>query len=470
MAIMRFLVLSVALVLPLQASVVGVSKPAESLTAARINATLPAGQRKAWLDYIHRSEMQKAADKAALAAERQGMTDIPPLPKQGGSSRAMPLHREPEFYKSAEARGMGDIILSFQIASGGWSKNLAMDGPRLKGQIYATANLPPTPQQDGDFDKPLDETWHYMGTLDNDATNTEIHFLAELSAANPGKEGDAYRASALRGIEYLLHAQFPNGGWPQVWPIEGGYHDAITYNDDAVTESAEVLTLASHGERYVSEPEDGEVAMARMMAARAGGTPPHQPQKAVEDYTFVPAALRVQAKAAAAKALTCILATQIRVPAANGKGTVLTVWAQQQDPLTLKPTSGRNYEPEALASGESASVLEYLMSLPNPSPAVVASIRAAAAWFEEHQIVGYAYAGGRGTPGGRKLVASPGAGPMWSRYYSLTTGKPIFGDRDKTYHDDVMDLSLERRNGYAWYGEGPKRALAQYAEWKKLHP
>ena len=107
----------------------------------------------------------------------------------------------------------------------------------LRGQIYATANLPPTPQQDGDFDKPADEKWHYMGTLDNDSTNTEIHFLAELSAAFPGKDGDAYRASALRGIEYLLHAQYPNGGWPQVWPLEGGYHDAITFNDDAVTES-----------------------------------------------------------------------------------------------------------------------------------------------------------------------------------------------------------------------------------------
>ncbi len=467
---MRFVMLSVALVLPLQAAVVGVSKPAASLTVARINATLPTSQRKVWLDYMHRSEVQMAADKAALAAERKGMTDIPPLPKQGSSARAMPLHREPEFYTSAEARRIGDIILSFQIASGGWSKNLAMDAPRLRGQIYATANLPPTPQQDGDFDKPLDESWHYMGTLDNDATNTEIHFLAELSAAFPGKDGDAYRASALRGIEYLLHAQFPNGGWPQVWPIEGGYHDAITYNDDAVTESAEVLTLASRGERYESEPEESEVDMARALAARAGATPPHEPQKAVEDYTFVPAAIRAQAKTAAAKALTCVLATQLREPSPDGKGTVLTVWAQQQDPLTLKPVSGRNYEPEALASGESASVLEYLMSLPNPSPSVITSIRAAAAWFEAHQIVGYAYAGGRGTSGGRKLVASPGAGPIWSRYYSLTTGKPIFGDRDKTYHDDVMDLSLERRNGYAWYGEGPKRALAQYAEWKKLHP
>jgi len=44
---------------------------------------------------------------------------------------------------------------------------------------------------------------------------------------------------------YLLAAQFPNGGWPQVWPLEGGYHDAITYNDNAVIESPETLTAIS---------------------------------------------------------------------------------------------------------------------------------------------------------------------------------------------------------------------------------
>ena len=94
---MRPYVLPLLLLLPLHAAVIGVSKPAESLTAARINATLPVSQRKAWLDYLHRSAEQMAADKAALAKERDGMTDIPPLPKQGFSGRAIPLHRAPEF-------------------------------------------------------------------------------------------------------------------------------------------------------------------------------------------------------------------------------------------------------------------------------------------------------------------------------------------------------------------------------------
>lgn len=443
----RAFAFSLFVLLPLHAAVIGVSKPAESLTEARVMA-LPAAQRGPWLDYLRRSAVQMRADKAALAVERIGMKEIPPLPKQHFSARSIPLHGTPEFYGSNEARHIGDVILSFQTAAGGWSKNLDMGGPaRMRGQSYATANLAPVGSGPGDFDEAADESWHYVGTLDNDATNTELHFLAEISAALPEHEGDAYRASFLRGLEYLLHAQFPNGGWPQVWPLEGGYHDAITFNDDAVTESAEMLTLAAKGERVASVAES-------------------QP---MEDYSFVPAALRVRAKTAAAKALECILAAQIRVPADGGKGTVLTVWAQQHDPLTLAPVAARNFEPAALSSGESASVMEYLMSLDHPSPAVVHSVDAAAAWFETHRIMGYTWSGGRDTVGGRKLTSSPGAGPLWARYYSLTTGKPIFGDRDKTIHDDVMELSLERRNGYAWYGSGPEKTLKAYAAWKSAH-
>jgi PelA/Pel-15E family pectate lyase len=381
-----------------------------------------------------------------LAAERARLKEIPPLPQQGFSARSIPLHRDAAFYQSDEARHIADVILSFQTPAGGWSKNLNMAGSaRLSGQSYATANLAPVASGPGDFDEPEDPNWHYVGTLDNDATNTELHFLAEMAAACPGHEGDAYRASFLRGIAYLLHAQFPNGGWPQVWPLEGRYHDAITFNDDAVTESAETLTLTTRGERV-----------------------------GLEDYSFVPAALRERARIAAAKALECILMTrvrapQIRVPAANVNGGVLTVWAQQNDPLTLAPVAGRNFEPAALSSGESASVMEYLMSLPSPSPALVRSVDAAANWFEAHKIMGYVWSGGRNTPGGRELTATPGAGPIWARYYSLPTGKPIFGDRDKTIHDNVMDLSLERRNGYAWYGKDPEQALQEYAAWKLKH-
>ena len=158
-----------------------------------------------------------------------------------------------------------------------------------------------------------------------------------MQALTPGKDGDAYRASFIKGIRYLLAAQYPNGGFPQVYPLEGGYHDAITFNDNAVSESAETL---------------GDVAEAK------------------PGYDFVPADLRKQAGAAVDRALQCILASQITI---DGKK---TIWPQQEDALTLAPVSARNYEPGALAASESADLLEYLMSIQNPSKELVASIDA----------------------------------------------------------------------------------------------
>ncbi|MBC7644959.1 MAG: signal peptidase I, partial [Thermoleophilia bacterium] len=38
-----------------------------------------------------------------------------------------------------------------------------------------------------------------------------------------------------------LPAEFPPGGWPQVYPLEGGYHDAITYNDNALANVTDLL-------------------------------------------------------------------------------------------------------------------------------------------------------------------------------------------------------------------------------------
>ena len=56
-----------------------------------------------------------------------------------------------------------------------------------------------------------------------------------------------YLASFLHGVRYLLAAQFPNGGWPQVWPLEGGYHDAITYNDNAMVQVMQLMLRIAEG-------------------------------------------------------------------------------------------------------------------------------------------------------------------------------------------------------------------------------
>ncbi|MGD0652292.1 MAG: pectate lyase [Verrucomicrobiia bacterium] len=420
------LALCVAPLLP--AAIIGTNPPAQSLTAERI-AALPAAQQPAWKKYLERSGRQLRADRNFLQKEMRGhgMKESV-VPPSGSAARSVPLNRPAAWCGGAEGRHIADIVVSFQTPAGGWSKNLDMTRhPRAPGESFAANNSSRYLGQ-VDFDTPHDTNWNYVGTFDNDATTTQLRYLAKVIATIGTFRGAAYRAAFLRGLDYIFAAQYPNGGWPQVWPLQGGYHDAITYNDNAMIN---VLSLL----RDVSE-----------------GT---------NEFAFVSAYTRALAAASLKRGIDCILTSQIIV---NGRR---TVWCQQHDPLTLQPVSARNYEMPSQAAGESARIMMFLMQLPKPGPQIVTALQAAAAWFEKTKISDVAFR--RDGDDGRRLVPAPGNGPLWSRYYEIGTDRPIFGDRDKSIHDNVNEISLERRNGYSWYGDSGTRALQQYALWSKTH-
>jgi PelA/Pel-15E family pectate lyase len=421
------------------ANTIGMNVIAKPVTRERI-ATLPTKDRKAWLNYLDRSEKQKQIDKQTLADEQKTAGNTGPKHATGGRGMfALRAEHPAEWWTSDDALKAARNILTYQLADGGWSKNIDMvSKPRAPGDLYDADNSNRFPDM-ADFDKPVDPNWHYLATLDNDSTWMQIRFLARVTtallAAHRDTDAEPFRASVERGIVYLLNSQYPNGGWPQVWPLEGGYHDAITINDDAMLHAIEIL---------------------------------HDTATGAADYTFVSVGLKNRAGPAAEHGIDCLLKLQI---SENG---VKAAWAQQYDALTLEPTSARNYEMASLTSDESFPIVEFLMSLPDPTPAEVAAVHGACAWFQKVEIMGYRYGSGnftadRASPGGRKLVAVAGAGPIWSRYYQIGTDKPIFGDRDKTIHDDVNDLSLERRNGYSWFNGEGVAVLNEYKTWAQTH-
>ena len=173
-------------------------------------------------------------------------------PPHSFSARSVPLNQPPEWYASAEAGHIADVIVSFQTPAGGWGKNTDMSRSlRAPGEAYTASNLSRYPVPD-DFDTPREPDWNYVGTIDNDATTTQMNFLAKTIAARGGGHAASYRGAFLHGMEYLFAAQFPNGGWPQVWPLEGGYHDAITFNDDAMTQVMELMHRVADGQREYS--------------------------------------------------------------------------------------------------------------------------------------------------------------------------------------------------------------------------
>ena len=414
-----FSLAALCLVLPaaVQAATLSTMTPAKALDEGRL-AALPAAERGQWLAYLARSRALMAADKAAIEAERPDPAGLPARPHAAPADGGMPLRKPAAWYATPEALRVADTILSFQTPAGGWGKNADRSGP---------------PRRPGEHWSPLDAGrkggWNYVGTIDNGATTTEMRFLARVQAQSPAQR-EACRAAFLKGLRYLLNAQYPNGGFPQVYPLQGGYHDAITLNDDAMLKVVELL----------------------LDAGSAQG-----------DYAFVPAALSGEARAAAERGIALFVAAQ------QGAGGQRTGWGQQHDALSLALAGARNFEPAALASGESANLLLFLMRLPEPSHALRQSVHAGVGWLRAAALRDLAWQAGAADTG-RRLVPAPGAGEIWARYYDAHSLMPVFGDRDRSVHDDVNELSIERRNGYAWFLTSPARAIARYAAWSSRYP
>jgi len=385
---------------------------AEELTAARI-ATLPAGERAMWQEYFDRSLAAAARDRDALAAEVEAAgLDAAVRPPNGGDFRPREA-ADAAWYRSPEAEALVAAVLSYQSPCGGWSKHLGYSkGPRQPGMQWTSQSEPGKPP-------------HYLATIDNGATTKEIRFLADVWAAT-GRED--CQAAVNRGIDYLLEAQFPSGGWPQVYPLEGGYHDNITFNDDAMTNALELLH---------------EVADENPL------------------FACVEPARRSRAGAAVSRGIDCLLASQVE-RAGRPAG-----WCAQHDPISLAPARGRAYEPPSLGAVESSHLLRFLMGLPRPSADVVACIEAGLAWLDEAQVTGLA----RVKQDGRTLyVEQAGSEEVyWARFYDLDSGKPIYPGKDGVVYDSFVALAAANdKLGYVYLSTQPGSILRNgQKKWRK---
>ena len=263
----------------------------------------------------------------------------------------------------------------------------------------------------------------------------EINYL--LAAYKQFRE-ERFRQGALRGIRYLLAMQYDNGGWPQFWPARhAGYDNVkayahfITFNDNAMVNAMRVL-------RNVAEDK--------------------------EPYTLLEAsqALKDSCQRAFDKGIECILRCQI---VTDGK---LTVWCQQHNDKTLAPEHARAYELPSYCSAESASIVELLMSLPNPDQKVIKAVDAAMEWFEKTKIMGLRTNFTRKADGKwqRDIIEDPNAGPLWARFYDLKNCEPFFCDRDGIPRKKLSEIGDERRNGYGWYNDNAAKLFREYEVWK----
>ena len=314
-----------------------------------------------------------------------------------------------------------DNMLLFQRGSGGWSK-------QFKGKAF-DYNVEFSAAEKTDI---AEEAKKDDANIDNGSTAKEIRYLVKTykKINNP-----KYLEAAENGIRFLLKAQYKNGGWPQYYPDKSLYRAEVTYNDNAMINSLNVL------QDVMLKQNDLDIVKADLIEPSA---------KAVS------------------KGIECILKTQIKV---NGK---LTAWCQQYDESTLLPAKARAYELPSISGSESVNIVEFLIKQPNPSEEIKNAINAAVEWLQLVKITGYKIVDSPapGTPKGKdKLLVADSSSIMWARYYEIETNKPFFCDRDGIKKYSIQEIGYERRNGYAWYGTWAKNLLEkEYPDWlKRMH-
>ncbi|HKK11564.1 MAG TPA: pectate lyase, partial [Flavobacteriaceae bacterium] len=274
-----------------------------------------------------------------------------------------------------------------------------------------------------------------MNTKDNtDTTIDNGHTVGEirtLLSAYKGTNNANYLAGAEKGIDYLLEAQYDNGGWPQYYPLRDNYSRHITYNDNAM---ANVMNLL--WDIYKQQNNADLVNPS---------------------YIDV-------AKTAFDKGIDIMLQTQLSY---NGKK---AIWCAQHDEVTLEAAAARSYELPSFSGSESVGVVRTLMLVEQPSQEIIDAISNAIDWFNESKIVGYntqtVY--DSSYPDGFDVIVVEDPGHvMWARFYDLDTSLPFFCGRDGIKKSTLAEIEYERRTGYAWYGNWPASLISNdYPAWK----
>jgi len=317
---------------------------------------------------------------------------------------------------------VAENMLLYQRSNGGWPKQFKAAAVNYK-RTLATDELK---ELKAGYSEGID------ASIDNGATTKEIRYLAKAFKNTGDKR---FLEAAQRGVDYLLKAQYANGGWPQFYPDLSGYRSQVTYNDNAMMNVLNVLYDIVYK---------------------------------VNDMDVVDAAYADKCVDAIVKGVQCILKTQWKQ---NGK---LTAWCAQYNAKTLEPEMARKFELVSLSGMESVGIVRFLMRIEKPSPAIVQAVNAAVEWFNKVKITGYKYVDveAPNEKSGRDRVLQPdSAGLLWARFYDMNTNEPFFTGRDSERKRSITEVENERRTGYAWYGSWPAKLLAtEYPAWlRKLN-
>ena len=313
---------------------------------------------------------------------------------------------DPEYLDAAKR--LGATLVKGQMRTGGWAYSVETDPEKRKAYRYR--DLPDR----GKFPRANKDT-----VLDDDTTTGALRFLARLDRATGFKDAAVHDAVEY-AVKALLAARYPNGGWFGWWETDPTPPSADEYP----------VKRASYPETWARSPAElGD----RRWAARY-----------VLNDDLMSDMIRTwlllwdvykddRYLAAARKCGDFLLLAQLPDPQ--------PAWAQQYD-AAMHPVWGRKFEPPAVASAESMTILENLMLLYRRTgdKKYLEPIPRASAYL-------------------RKSVLPDG---KLARFYELRTNRPLYFTKEYMLTYSADDLPTH----YGWFW--PPRLDAIDAEYKKL--
>ena len=358
--------------------------PQQAAAALRKAVDFYAGQVASHGGYVYRY----SADLAKSEGEGKTGPDTvwvqPPGTPAVAIAYVEAYERTGEKYLLDAALAAGDCLLQGQYKSGGWNASIEFAPEQRVRHDYRVDTGPKR--------RPRNHT-----SFDDDKTQSALRFLMRLDQAL-GFKNERIHEGTKYALEGVLKAQFPSGGWAQVyngpsevgqnaslkgnyptdWPRKypgGDYWVFYTLNDNAMADTIEMLLLA---EKIYREPRYRDAALRGGEFLIKAQMPEPQP-----------------------------------------------AWAQQYN-FDMQPVWARKFEPPAISGSESQGVISTLMRLyvETGDRKFLAPIPPALEYLRKSQL-----ADGR-----------------LARFYELKTNKPLYFT--KTYELVYDDSDLPTHYGF----------------------
>jgi hypothetical protein len=288
------------------------------------------------------------------------------------------------------AREAAQALLWTQLASGGWNTDHDYALSKAHNRHYRRD------LDAGDTDKG-DRSAH--SNLDDDKTQFSLMFLLDLSHQPECKDDEALQAAVNFGLDALLAAQMPNGGWPQ--GFSGPADASLPVLPPTLPQDWPKKWPAVDYTGWYTLNDGNLLSVARLLI--------HAQKLRPADTRFTTALKKLG---------DFLLLSQCPAPQSG--------WAQQYN-HQMQPCWARKFEPPAISSIETYSALLTLHEIwiETGDDCYLKPREAALKWLETSRL-----------PDGQ-----------YARFYELHTNKPLYCVKD-TYELTYEDTNLPTHYGF----------------------